>query len=606
MPPYHREKKRLPFSMKDLCLSASVLDMVQAGVHCLKIEGRMKGALYVATVTDFYRKLLDGAFRSEDEVVRAEEDLRTVFSRPWTNLYFENPKNKNVVDPEMSGNRGVPVGTIERIVEDLDGGRWVEFRTERDLELHDGLQLDMPTDTGRPYGFSIRRFAPMPSEGDRPIFTRRAGMRIRVEIPDDAPHFEKGTLLCCTSSQAVKRRYDLSLPNAMERRQRFPVAVSVEVKPTAVNVTAWVVRDVPSRLASQGCDALPLASVSGTYAPAKEAARMDTVIREAFEKLGETDFQLSQLEIRNEQGLFVPMSHLNQVRREMCDTLTVQRENCFADSIEKARNTTKSYGSYRASKSYEINPPKEHWTLYADSASTLRDLSLAHSPAPDEILLSLQDISDTDIAHIASSFGQDRIRLALPTIVRAWESVSLQQRLEAFHAKGFSKFSISNLAGFDFVRPLGNVSLIADWQLNSLNGFAIEEWLRLGCERVTLSPEDTFDNMADIARHCPDAVTIVLYQDVSLMISEVCPRHVFTECAKGKCDAPMNLLSERDGSVFHVRSDACRTTLFGDTPRDSTRHLDAFRAMGIRHFRLDFALRSYTPEDVAKRCAAVF
>ena len=71
----------LAFSMKDLALGESVRALDAMGVACLKIEGRMKSPLYVAAVTDYYRRILDDAFRSERELREAEEDLQTIFSR---------------------------------------------------------------------------------------------------------------------------------------------------------------------------------------------------------------------------------------------------------------------------------------------------------------------------------------------------------------------------------------------------------------------------------------------------------------------------------------------------------------------------------------------
>ena len=76
-----------PFSMKDLQLGERARALADAGVASLKIEGRMKSALYVASATRYYRQVLDGAEASPDAVT--EEDLKTVFSRRTTTLYFD-------------------------------------------------------------------------------------------------------------------------------------------------------------------------------------------------------------------------------------------------------------------------------------------------------------------------------------------------------------------------------------------------------------------------------------------------------------------------------------------------------------------------------------
>ena len=55
------------FNSKDLCMIEYVPEMVAAGIDSLKIEGRMKTALYVATVARTYRKAIDDYFESEEK-----------------------------------------------------------------------------------------------------------------------------------------------------------------------------------------------------------------------------------------------------------------------------------------------------------------------------------------------------------------------------------------------------------------------------------------------------------------------------------------------------------------------------------------------------------
>lgn len=59
MPVYENERGTYIFNSKDLCMIEHLPDLIEAGVDSLKIEGRMKTALYVATVARTYRKALD-------------------------------------------------------------------------------------------------------------------------------------------------------------------------------------------------------------------------------------------------------------------------------------------------------------------------------------------------------------------------------------------------------------------------------------------------------------------------------------------------------------------------------------------------------------------
>ncbi|MBR1609146.1 MAG: U32 family peptidase, partial [Kiritimatiellae bacterium] len=121
-----------PHSMKDLCLAPLIDRVVATGAASLKIEGRMKGPLYVACATALYRALLDG-LRDPEKIKELEDDLRSVFARDWTSLYAlgrEAPVS-STSDPHSLGHRGAPIGTVSRVVPPDSrnpGGRLV-FRT---------------------------------------------------------------------------------------------------------------------------------------------------------------------------------------------------------------------------------------------------------------------------------------------------------------------------------------------------------------------------------------------------------------------------------------------------------------------------------------------
>ncbi len=83
------------FNSKDLCLLNRLGTLMSVGVHAFKIEGRMKGALYLASVIRTYRQAIDQFWEYPDtfEVDAGWiEDLNSVSHRPYTEgLLFEDP-----------------------------------------------------------------------------------------------------------------------------------------------------------------------------------------------------------------------------------------------------------------------------------------------------------------------------------------------------------------------------------------------------------------------------------------------------------------------------------------------------------------------------------
>ena len=66
-PVYENERGTYIFNSKDLCMIEHIPDLVDAGIDSFKIEGRMKTALYVATVARTYRKAIDDYFEAPEK-----------------------------------------------------------------------------------------------------------------------------------------------------------------------------------------------------------------------------------------------------------------------------------------------------------------------------------------------------------------------------------------------------------------------------------------------------------------------------------------------------------------------------------------------------------
>ena len=66
MPVFENERGTYIFNSKDLCMIEHIAELMEAGIDSFKIEGRMKTALYVATVSRTYRKAIDDYMESPD------------------------------------------------------------------------------------------------------------------------------------------------------------------------------------------------------------------------------------------------------------------------------------------------------------------------------------------------------------------------------------------------------------------------------------------------------------------------------------------------------------------------------------------------------------
>ena len=92
LPVYENERGTYIFNSKDLCMIEHIPEMVEAGIDSFKIEGRMKTALYVATVARVYRRAIDDYFESEEKYRKNlgwySEEMQIYDSSTYVNEYI--------------------------------------------------------------------------------------------------------------------------------------------------------------------------------------------------------------------------------------------------------------------------------------------------------------------------------------------------------------------------------------------------------------------------------------------------------------------------------------------------------------------------------------
>ena len=84
-----------PLNIKDNSAFFDLPALIEAGVHSFKIEGRIKGANYVHTVVDSFRKQIDG-FISTGELTQDGERLYKVFNRDFSNAFLRGDLNQSM------------------------------------------------------------------------------------------------------------------------------------------------------------------------------------------------------------------------------------------------------------------------------------------------------------------------------------------------------------------------------------------------------------------------------------------------------------------------------------------------------------------------------
>lgn len=474
-----------PFSMKDLRLGEDARKLAEAGVASLKIEGRMKSALYVASVTRHYREILDGSKRTV-----TNSDLETVFSRRTTELYFNGGDAPSPIDSDSLGHLGTPIGTVKRVTRDREGRCWLRFHTSRALEVHDGLQFDSMAD-GRHLGLGIREMRQAISR--TPVFEVSAGTDVEIEVPEDFP-VKTGERVYCSMSNAVKRMF----PAPAYRPSDYPGTKTLDVRVT-------IAPDAISADAKVGGIEVD-ASVRGAFAAAKSPEKTYAAVEKAFSKLGETDYSLGSLNLVDTDRLFAPMGVLNDLRRDIVEKLDDARARSVADRAEKALldDASPSAADVPRRRTVKIRPdqklPAGDW---------------------DEVIVAVNENSSgsLDDNQAIRQFKQsNNLRIAMPVYTHEADLNRLRVMVKRLRREGFEKWEASDLATLKMLKAAGIADITADWTLYAFNSQSLAAVSELGVRRFVASPENTRENLQYLAESGYD-VEFLSQQSTPLFVS---------------------------------------------------------------------------------------
>ncbi len=519
------------FSMKDMALQEDVLKMP---VTSLKIEGRKKTALYVAAVTDYYRRLLDGK-----EVENRDEHIKQIFSRPWCKFHFKG-KDKNVIERNFVGHRGLKIGKIERV-----GKHSIFFKTNHDIGRYDGLQIEIKG-MEKPFGFSVQQ---MRMNGKN-VFVALKGSEVEIGVPPQADNLMVGQDVYLASSTQVKGAYDYTKPKPNEYKQKEPIDVVVKITKNMVVATANNEKAV----------------IANDFETAQHPDKITEAIAKVFAKSGNSDVVLKNLVVKNDLGLFVPVSILNELRRNLYAKIKPQSKVGVLPQIT----------------SRDLSSPQ--WILRTDNVNNLALVDL--SKVAEIIVLINENFKISEL----NVLPKNKVRLALPAVCR--KVSDWKQLIEKLLISGYRKWETANYWGCS-VLPENGIDLSFDAPIYMFNRQATQMAKELGAKRITLPAEDLLINLQKTAKNSCLPVVWEVYGDNPLFTSAACIRN--NTCKDCKRDEKWIKLG-KDGHKYEVCSKNCQTMLFDANP-----YCVAKEAKNVEadFYRASFVYKKYSADDVA-------
>jgi putative protease len=579
--------RRYLLSPQDLSGLEVLPDLVRAGVRSLKIEGRLKSAEYVASITRVYRRALDqlAASASAGHSSESRYELEMAFSRGLYTGWFRGINNQELAHARFGKKRGVYLGEVSAV-----GPNAVRLRLEGPLKPGDGVGFD----AGRP---------DLPEEGGRIYGVRplRDGF-VELTFGSGAVDFQRieaGHRLWKTDDPELNRDLRKTFEGEAPRQTR---PLRFEVHGSAGAPMTLIVRD------SEG----HVVQVSSSILLMVAQKRPMTVesLGDSLGRLGGTPFHLGGMEVHLEGALILPVSELNRLRREAIAQLEILRA---APRIWSLLPTAP--GSHSVATA--VRP---------DSIPTVPSTTAAKTP---ELIALVRSLAQLDAAlrcgvttiycdfedpkkyreavttfhtaygcSVAPGAARPEIWVAPPRVFKPGEEWILKQVLSS-NADGYLVRNPEHLRFFAGQRRRG------DFSLNVANPLAADWFItHQQLERVTVSYDLNAEQVSGLLRAAPpEWFELTLHQHMPLFHMEHCVFCAFlsqgtdySNCGR-PCDKHVVKLRDRTGAEHPLKADSgCRNTVFNARAQTGAESLGRFLDLGARVFRIEFV--DETPEQV--------
>ncbi len=528
-------------SPRDLCLRDELPALSAAGAASVKLEGRLKRPEYVYIVAESYVRGRDGMeagrFRKMDE--QEKERLAQAFNRGgFMRGYAFGDEDAGVIQPGVVHHQGLPLGRVESAK-----GGLARIRLERDLHDGDGIRL---VHGGREADMTYA--GKETSAGDTAVVRLREGVRA---WPGD-PAF---------------RLTDEKLFAAAREAQEKKIPLRMEAE-------AW-----PGKpLTISASDGEREVRVFGeTVEPAQRRETTAEEMEKQLRKTGGTPFEALSAKART-AGAFVPVSAVNELRREALSRLAEERIAAFAypGTAETAPGEGKAeaWGASPSAPAESDLPagdlPQMAVARTAEQAEAARSAGLLIIRYPEDfrreaLEKTLAEMKPGDWLRLPEVCGDETLEM-------------IREMTERFRSR-LGGVMLGSVGQMGATWP---VPVAAGPGIPVMNREAARSLLEAGCRFVVASPELTGAELKTLTRGRPPIVTAV-YGRTALMILTHCPARTAMGLKDGHalcrmCDgedhrslkgkALEDELSHRFPLLRQRLPEGCRVRLMNDRPTD--------------------------------------
>lgn len=503
--------KRLYYiSPKDLNTLDDVAKIINSGGYSLKIEGRMKNPEYVYTVVSSYKKSLEGKLTLEDK-----NDTEQVFNRGFTKGLFNGDFGNDFISSDRPDNRGVEVGKVL-------GATKNSAKVIFDEDVFEGDGLEFISSSGR--------------------FGMRSNSFYEANIPHEINLFKAPILnskINRTFSKKLYEKVDEKIENFDYKRDldidlRIKIGERPLIKVKTGDLSANFELD----------RVVEVAKKSGLY--------RERVI-ENISKTGDSIFRVKNIDLDLDDNAFLPISAINELRREATKIL---ENKILEGSIDRFEIENKL-----ENKNFE-RQKKDHRSKIKVFFNKLKDLENSSLKDIDEIIIRAKDLEKFN-----KKYKNREVSIYLDKFYSYYELENLREYiLKNQNVRGIW---VNNLSEY-YIFKDDSIEINGDIGLNVFNKVTSDFLSNLGLKSITLSPELNSGQIQKIINKNDAEINVISYGRVPVMTMKHCPFSVIKNCKDEKncptCKYKNYLLRDEKNVDFEVLRQNTFTEIFNSYP----------------------------------------
>lgn len=503
--------KRLYYiSPKDLNTLDDVAKIINAGGYSLKIEGRMKNPEYVYTVVSSYKKSLEGKLTLEDK-----EDTEQVFNRGFTKGLFNGDFGNDFISSDRPDNRGVEVGKV--IDARKNSGKVIFYE-----DVFEGDGLEFISSSGR--------------------FGMRSNSFYGANIPHEINLFKAPILNSKINRTFSKKLYE----KVDEKIENYDYKRELDI-------------DLRIKIGERPLIKVKSGDLSGNFEldrvveVAKKSGLERERVIENISKTGDSIFRVKNIDLDLDDNAFLPISAINELRREATKIL---ENKILEGSIDRFEIENKL-----ENKNFE-RQNKDHRSKIKVFFNKFKNLENSSLKDIDEVIIRAKDLEKFN-----KKYKNREVSIYLDKFYSYYELENLREYiLKNQNVRGIW---VNNLSEY-YIFKDDDLEINGDICLNVFNKVTSDFLCDLGLKSITLSPELNSGQIQKIINKNDAEINVITYGRVPVMTMKHCPFSVIKNCKDEKncptCKYKNYLLRDEKNVDFEVLRQNTFTEIFNSYP----------------------------------------